>query len=118
MTAKCVWCGVLIIALSVALAGPANAQGEGEIGYSGPVVGPIVGAIAAVAVVTVVVIHYSKKTAIAGCVNSWGSRITFADEKDKQIYALSGDTADIKPGDRIKLPGKKVKLKGPDKTLA
>ncbi len=91
---------------------------EGKIGYGGPVVGPIVGAIAAVAVVTVMVIHYSKKTAITGCVNSWGNGITFADEKDKQIYALSGDTADIKPGDRIKLQGKKVKLKGPDKTLA
>jgi hypothetical protein len=28
MTSKYVWCGVLIIALSVALASPANARGE------------------------------------------------------------------------------------------
>jgi hypothetical protein len=103
----------------MALAAPANAQGfpEGKIGYGGPIVAPIVGAIAAVAVVTVMVIHYSKKSAITGCVNSGGNGMTLTDEKDKQIYALSGDTADIKPGDRIKLQGKKVKPKGPDKTL-
>jgi hypothetical protein len=43
--------------------------------------------------------------------------MTLVDEKDKQIYMLSGDTTDIKPGDRMKLQGKKVKSKPPDKTL-
>jgi len=43
--------------------------------------------------------------------------MTLIDEKDKQIYMLSGNTTEIKPGDRMKLQGKKVKPKGPDKTL-
>jgi hypothetical protein len=40
--------------------------------------------------------------------------MTLIDEKDKQIYTLSGDTTDIKPGDRMKLQGKKVKPKDPE----
>jgi hypothetical protein len=88
-----------------------------KMGYGGPIAAPIVGAIATVAVVTVMIIHYSKKSAITGYVNSGGNGMTLTDEKDKHIYALSGDTTGIKPGDRIALQGKKVKPKGPDKTL-
>jgi hypothetical protein len=43
--------------------------------------------------------------------------MTVTDEKDKQIYALSGNTTGIKPGDRMKLQGKKVKSKGADHTV-
>jgi hypothetical protein len=43
--------------------------------------------------------------------------MTIADEKDKQIYALSGDTTNIQPGNRLRLQGKKAKAKGSDKTL-
>ena len=43
--------------------------------------------------------------------------MTVTDEKDKQTYALSGNTTAMKPGDRMKLQGKKVKSKGADKTL-
>ncbi len=43
--------------------------------------------------------------------------MSVTDEKDKRIYALSGNTAGIKPGDRITLQGKKVKPKGTNKTL-
>ena len=43
--------------------------------------------------------------------------MTVTDEEDRKEDLLSGDTADIKPGDRMKLQGKKVKPKGPDKTL-
>jgi hypothetical protein len=43
--------------------------------------------------------------------------MTITDEKDKQVYALSGNTAGIKPGDRMKLQGKKVKSKVAEKTL-
>ena len=119
MTSKYAWCGVLMIALSVALAQPAEAQFiNGQIGPSaGPIVAGIVGTAAAVVVVTVLVIHYSKKRAITGCVVPGQTGMTLIDEKDKQTYMLSGDTTDIKPGDRMKLKGKKVKPKGPDKTL-
>jgi hypothetical protein len=119
MTSKYAWCGVLMIALGVALAQPAEAQFiNGQIGPSaGPIVAGIVGTAAAVVVVTVLVIHYSKKRAITGCVVPRQTGMTLIDEKDKQTYMLSGDTTDIKPGDRMKLKGKKVKPKGPDKTL-
>jgi len=33
--------------------------------------------------------------------------MSVTDEKDKRIYALSGNTTDIKPGDRVTLRGKK-----------
>src|SRR5580692_850689 len=119
MSSKYAWCGVLIVALGVALAKPAEAQFiNGQIGPSaGPIVAGIVGTAAALVVVTVLVIHYSKKRAITGCVVSGQSGMTLIDEKDKQIYMLSGDTTGIKPGDRMKLKGKKVKPKAPDKTI-
>ncbi|MGB6677139.1 MAG: hypothetical protein WBE44_10645 [Terriglobales bacterium] len=119
MTSKYAWCGVLIIAFGVAVATPAEAQFiNGQIGPSaGPIVAGIVGTAAAVVVVTVLVIHYSKKRAITGCVVSAQSGMTLIDEKDKQTYMLSGDTTGIKAGDRMKLKGKKVKPKDPDRTL-
>jgi hypothetical protein len=49
-------------------------------------VGAIVGIVAAVAVVTDVVIHESsKKRTIAGCVSSGENGISVRDEKDKRI---------------------------------
>ncbi len=108
---------VLIIALILALAPPSNAQGSGKIGYNGPVVGPILGGAAAVAVVIILAVHYSKKRSITGCVASTGTAMTITDENDKRIYALSGNTTSVRPGDRMKLKGKKVKPTSPDKTL-
>ena len=43
--------------------------------------------------------------------------MTITDEKDKQPYALSGNTAGIKPGDRMRVQGKKVESKRANKTL-
>ncbi len=54
MTQKCLWRGVLIVVLSVALATPAKASGFPS---GGGIVAAIVGVVAAVVVVTVVVIH-------------------------------------------------------------
>lgn len=107
--------GVLIVALSVVLATPARAdklQTEGE-----EIVIGIVAVAAALVVATVLVIHYSKKRTITGCVSSGENGTSITDEKDKQTYALSGDTVGVKPGDRMRLQGKKIKPKGPDKTL-
>jgi len=120
MTANYFWCTVLIITLSVTLVTPAHASGGGfgPIGYNGPVVGPILGAAAAVAAVIIVVVYYSKKKrSITGCVASAGGGMSLTDEKDKRVYMLSGDPVGVKPGDRMKLKGRKVKPTGPDKTL-
>jgi hypothetical protein len=64
-----------------------------------------------VAILIIVAIHYSKKRSITGCVAAVGNGMTITDEKGKQIYALSGDTTGAKPGDRMKLKGKKTKRK-------
>ena len=121
MTSKYAWCGILIVVLGLALAKPAEAQlVAGQFGpppNAGAIVAGIVVTAAVLVVATVVIIHYSKKRAITGCVVSGQSGMTLIDEKDKQIYMLSGDTTGIKPGDRMKLQGKKVEPKGPDKTV-
>src|SRR6266853_1508954 len=71
VTQKCLWRGVLVVALCVVLAAPARAQSGGKIGYGGPVVGPIVAVAAALVVLIIVVVHEStKKRRITGWVNS------------------------------------------------
>ena len=62
--------------------------------------GAIVGIVATVVVVTVVVIHESSnlKRTTTGCVSSGENGISVRDEKDKRIYALSGNTAGIRAG--------------------
>jgi hypothetical protein len=119
VTQKCLWRGVLIVALCVALATPARAQQNSLNNIGRNIVIGIVAVAAALVVVTVVVVHESrKKRTITGCVNSGANRMSVTDEKDKHIYALSGNTADIKPGDRVTLHGKKVNPQGANKTLA
>jgi hypothetical protein len=72
---------------------------------------------AGLVVATVLIIHYSKKRTLTGCINSAENGMIVMDEKDKQTYALSGDIAGIKPGERMKLRGKKLKAKNHDKTM-
>lgn len=115
MSSRDLWRWVLTVALSAVLIRPARAdklQTDGE-----EIVIGIVAVSAALVVGTILIIHYSKKRTITGCVSSGETGMTVADEKDKQIYALSGNTVGIKPGDRMKLQGKKVTPKTPDKTL-
>ncbi len=104
---------VVIITLSFVLCFPAGAQSSsGKIVSNGTIAGAIVGVVAGVVVVAIVAVHYSKKRSITGCVNSEARGMTMTDEKDKQIYSLSGDTTNIKPGDRMRLLGKKAKSEG------
>jgi hypothetical protein len=108
---------VLIIALCLVICMPAEAKNT--IGVSnGTVAGAVAGIAAGVVVIAIVAIHYSKKRSITGCVASTGTRMTITDDKDKQIYALSGDTASLKPGERVKLKGKKAKDTSSSTTLA
>jgi hypothetical protein len=111
VTSKYVWCGVLIFAMSVALSTRAEAQTFSKpIVSTGTIVGVIVGVVAAVVIVAYVVVHEStKKRTITGCVVPAENGMSMVDEKDKRSYALSGNTGDIKPGDRMTLQGKKIK---------
>lgn len=112
---KSLWCLVLIVVLSVVLVEAAEAKGYPS---GGAIVAAIVGVVAALAVVTYVVIHESsKKRTITGCVSSGENAMSLTDEKDKRSYALTGNTADVKPGDRVTLQGKRIKPKDAGKPL-
>ena len=113
MTSKCLWCGILTVALTLILFPSAEAQtGGGKIVSNGTIAGVIVGVVAAVVIVAYVVIHESsKKRSITGCVIPAENGMSVTDEKDKRSYALSGNTGDIKPGDRMTLQGKRIKPK-------
>jgi hypothetical protein len=115
VTHKCLWSVVLMAVLCLNLVKPANAS---SLPSNGTIIGGLVAAIAAVAVVILVVVYeVPKKRAITGCVSSGPNGMTITDEKDKRVYALSGATAGITAGERMKLSGKKVKTKSQDKTL-
>lgn len=43
--------------------------------------------------------------------------MTVTDEGNKRTYLLTGNTAGLTLGDRMKLHGRKAKSNGPDKTL-
>jgi hypothetical protein len=104
----------LVAVLCAALATPARADKLQS--DAGNIIIGIVVVVAAIVVVTVVLVrHEAKKDkTITGCVSSAGSKLTIADEDDKEIYEIAGNTAGITPGDRIKLKGRKAKSKGPD----
>jgi hypothetical protein len=108
MTQKRLWrCGLVVI-LSMALATPARAESlktaAAEISIAIVVVGIAVGV-----GVTVLVMHYSRKRSVTGCVTLGTSGMMVTDEGDKRIYALAGSTGGITPGNRMKLQGKRVK---------
>ncbi len=117
MTQKFFWRGVMILALCVALATPTRADTISNDARN--VVIGIVAVSVALVVITVVIVHESrKKRTVTGCVISGANGMSVTDEKDKRIYALSGNTSDIKPGDRVTLHGKKVNPKGANAPLA
>ncbi|MGH9758836.1 MAG: hypothetical protein ACRD4M_13945 [Candidatus Acidiferrales bacterium] len=110
MTKNCFWGAVLVIALGFLLATPATAQNiPGTSLSNGQAYAIVVGVVAVVVVVAIVVIHKSKNRTITGCVVSEANGMNLTNEKDKRIYALSGNTAGITPGDRVTLQGKKIK---------
>jgi hypothetical protein len=123
VTQKSLWRGALVAVLSVALAAPApsdkprlalrphliSPNSGGRLKKVGDeiVIGIVVVAVAVGVLVIVLIVHYrSKKRAITGCVRSGATGLNVTDEKDKRIYVLSGDTAGVKPGDRMTLEGK------------
>jgi hypothetical protein len=49
--------------------------------------------------------------AVSGPNGTTANGMTLTSESDKQTYALTGDVAGIKPGDRVRVSGKKSKQK-------
>lgn len=115
MSHKLLWHAVLIAVLSVALAMPGRAESLDTAGKQ-IVTGIVIVSVAAGVLATLLIIHYkNKKSVITGCVSSSANGMSMLDEKDKRTYVLSGDTAGIKPGDRMTLEGKR---KNTGKTLS
>jgi hypothetical protein len=115
---KFFWHGVLIVALCVVLAVPAQAQGLSNNDVRNIKIGIVAAAVALVVIIVVVVHESRKRRTITGCVTSGANGMSVTDEKDKRTYALSGNTADIKTGDRVTLHGKKVNPKDASAPLA
>lgn len=117
--------GIVILVLSIPISIPAEAQRPAigpapptkPIISTGTIVGVIAAAAAFVVVSTVLVIHYSKKRSITGCVAAGANGITVTEEGSNRTYVLAGNTVGLKPGDRMKLHGRKAKSNGPDKAL-
>jgi len=108
MTQKFLWRGVLIAALSVALATPARAD-QLQTNVEEIVVGIVVVSAAIAVGVTLLILHQHHKPksgTITGCVDSGANGMSVTNEKDNRNYALSGDTAGVKQGDRMTLEGK------------
>lgn len=102
-----VWRLVLIVVLSVALGAPARAESIATAGKQIEV-GIVVVSVAIGVLVTYLIVHYThKKSTITGCVMSGANGLSLTDEKDKRLYALSGDEAGVKTGEHMTLEGKR-----------
>jgi hypothetical protein len=114
MTQNRFFCALLVVVLTVGAAKPARAvDAEGVL-----IIIASTAAVAAIAVgITMTIVHHKrKKIVITGCVISGEKGMKVTDEEDKKTYVLSGDTSGIKAGDRMKLEGKGLKAKNPDKS--
>jgi hypothetical protein len=117
VTHKYLWRGVLFLVMSVALAAPARADNLSTTGRN--IVIGIVAVTAAIAVVvTVLILHESRKDKIiTGCVKSSADGMIIADENNSRVYAVTGNTVGITPGERFRLKGKKAKSRDSGRNL-
>jgi len=85
-------------------------------GSIGPSTGEIVGALVGIAAVGAGIgigIYFVVKHnhSVTGCAASIAGGMTLRTESDKHTYSLIGDVAGIKPGNRVRVSGKKAKEK-------
>jgi hypothetical protein len=101
------WNVLLISIISLSLIRSARAETLDTAGkqiYAG------IAVVAAAAVVggVLIILHEKHKTStVIGCVASAAGGMTLTDDKDKQVYALSGTPVGAKPGYRMTLDGKR-----------
>ena len=84
------------------------AAAEGEIVSNGQIAGGVA-VIAAVGVGIGIGVYFAVNHghSIAGCAHSGQDGLQLTTESDKQTYTLTGDVAAVKPGNRVRLSGKK-----------
>jgi hypothetical protein len=111
LTSRYVWRVALIGLLCVALSTAANAdQLQSDADHF---LAAAIAVVAVVVVVTVVLINQaSSNRTVTGCISSAPNGMLVTSEKDKKVYALTGDMTGVKLGDRMTLHLKKIKTKG------
>lgn len=85
----------------------------GTIGPSTAEIAGILLGIAAVGAGIGIGIYFAVKHShsMTGCAGSTADGMTLTTESDRQTYSLTGDVAAIKPGNRVRVSGKKSKEK-------
>lgn len=74
----------------------------------------VVGIVVVTTAVVLTIVYFARKPpTIRGCASSGPGGLTLINEGDQQTYLLTGDVAGIKPGDRVKVSGKKAKSNPP-----
>lgn len=108
MVHKRIWRAALMMVLCAVLASPADAitlNTAGNLVVAGII---IVGASIGVVVAVLVVHEKHKNTRITGCI-AGTTGLILSNEKDSNVYTLSGDTRGIKQGERMTLEGRRHK---------
>jgi hypothetical protein len=109
---------VLIVALVLVLCDPTGAQAPigtmppaphfGGVS-TGEIAAIVAGVVVPVVIIAVVFFHHSAKArTITGCVVPVPNGLTVNNERDNRVYALSGDIAVVKAGERMRLQGRKI----------
>jgi hypothetical protein len=112
-TLVCMALGFSLCASAEAQVGPKSGTIPGTGLTNGDAIAIVVGVIAVVVIVAVVVIHSKAgNRTVTGCVNAGAGGMTLTNESDHRTYLLAGDTAGVKPGERMSLQGKSVKPHG------
>ena len=101
---------VIVCAMAVTATAPATAQ-SGTIGVSKTDVAWIFVGIAAIGAGVGIGIYYAvhHSHSLTGCAASGANGPELQSKGDRQTYALVGAVSAIKPGERIRVSGKKVK---------
>jgi hypothetical protein len=105
-------CALLAPACGRVLAQERNAQPAALVygASNGKVVGIGVGVAAVGALIGIGVFYGVKHNhSVTGCALSGPDGITLTSDSDKQTYTLIGDMAGIKPGNRVRVSGKRRK---------
>lgn len=110
---------IIVVALIASAGSPAQAAkprpaaGNSQIVSNGQVAGVVIG-IAAVGAGIGVGIYFAVRhnRSLTGCASSGQNGLQLQSEGDHQVYALIGDVATVKPGDRVRVSGKKRKSSG------
>lgn len=113
---RVVVCGLLLPAVA-SVAAQKNRKltsGDGTFGQIGPSNGEVVGIAVGIAAVgaaigigTYYAIHHSQS--ITGCILPDADRLQIQSAGDQQIYFLVGELGDLKPGERVRVSGKRVR---------